>query len=271
MEVKGRSKWVEMGVKVCVLKVQRWRENGGQHTCIRTHTCTRTCKHMIYTHTHTYAHTHMYTRTARSSICPMTARLRTSWAESHSCPSSGHVPPSRISSSMQPRQNVWPHLTEMTGLAEHALAGRADQGRRLVHKLGRFGGHLSAAGEEGGPASGSGGPREEWRGRGSSLRPHPQCPPAEGESALIGLGLSAAVWNLGTKHAPRPLWCHAPAFTPPFHSRNAPFSCSLRCHGLDFKTSLILLPAYAAGSMRAPLYSSAQNSLQSELQRVNNE
>ena len=102
--MKGRSKWVEMGVKVCVLKVQRWRENGGQHTCIRTHTCTRTRKHMYInthtTHTRTHAHVHTHTRTARSSICPMTARLRTS----------GHVPPSRISSSMQQRQNVWPHL-----------------------------------------------------------------------------------------------------------------------------------------------------------------
>ena len=128
-------------MKVCVLKVQRWRENGGQQKCIRTHTCTRTRKHMYInthtTHTRTHAHVHTHTHTARSSICPMTARLRTCWAESHSCPSSGYVPPSRISSSMQPRQNVWPHLTEMTGSRNTRLqAGQTRAGGSSTNLVG---------------------------------------------------------------------------------------------------------------------------------------
>ena len=51
----------------------------------------------------------------RSSIWPITARFNTSWPESHSWSSRGQFRPFLISSSIQVRQNVCPHLMEMTG------------------------------------------------------------------------------------------------------------------------------------------------------------
>lgn len=51
----------------------------------------------------------------RSSIWPITARFNTSWLESHSWSSRGQFRPFLISSSIQVRQKVCPHLMEMTG------------------------------------------------------------------------------------------------------------------------------------------------------------
>ena len=120
-----------MGVKECVLIIKGTEDRGRMMVSTHsTHTCTRTVVVVVvvvYTHcdTRTRTHTRMYTPTHTHAHTHLSddGRLRTSWAESHSCPSSGHVPPSRISSSicnavrisssMQPRQNVCTHLTKM--------------------------------------------------------------------------------------------------------------------------------------------------------------
>ena len=158
--VKGRSKWVEMGEKVCVLKVQRWRENGGQQTCICTHTCTRTRKHIYINTRHTYAHAR--TRTHAHTYCEV-VDLSDDGPVEDQLGRVALLPVQRARAAL-PNQLLDAAAAERVaaldrddGLAEHALAGRADKGRRLLHKLGRLGGHLSAVGEEGGPASGSGG------------------------------------------------------------------------------------------------------------------
>ena len=69
----------------------------------------------------------------------------------------------------------------------------------------------------------------------------------------------------------------APGYGPVLYSNTVnldpPCSCAIALShrdfmDLDLETSMIPLPACAAGSVRAPLYSSVQNSLQSELQRA---
>ena len=51
----------------------------------------------------------------RSSICSITALFMTSWLESHSWSSMGHLAPPSIIFSMHLRQKVCPHRTDITG------------------------------------------------------------------------------------------------------------------------------------------------------------
>ena len=155
---------------------------------VNTHAYARTLAHAhvntcIYTPHHTYAHarthTHAHTHCEVVDLSddgPVEDQLgRVAFLPVQRARA---ALPNQLLDAAAPRQNVWPHLTEMTGSRNTRLqAGQTRAGGSSTNLVG-----LAAISRQLGRRAVQPRAREV---RDSSLRPHPRCPPAEGARGRV--------------------------------------------------------------------------------------